>query len=55
MKEYKRRNPYKSKTHIGNYDAALKAYEQAAAIHPFMDGYDDIVSALKKLVKGTAL
>ena len=42
-------------THIGNYDAALKAYEQAAAIHPFMDGYDDIVSALKKLVKGTAL
>ena len=42
-------------THIGNYDAALKAYEQAAAIHPFMDGYDDIVSALKKMVKGTAL
>lgn len=42
-------------THTGNYDAALKAYEQAAEIHPFMDGYDDIVSALKKLVKGTAL
>ena len=42
-------------THIGNYDAALKAYEQAAAIHPFIDGYEDIVSALKKLVKGTAL
>ena len=42
-------------THVGNYDAALKAYEQAAAIHPFIDGYDGIVSALKKLVKGTAL
>ena len=42
-------------THIGNYEAALKAYENAAAIHPFMDGYEDIVSALKKLAKGTAL
>lgn len=42
-------------THIGNYEAALKAYEQAAAIHPFMEGHEDIVSALKKLVKGTAL
>ena len=42
-------------THIGNYEAALKAYEKAAAIHPFMDGYEDIVSALKKLAKGTAL
>ena len=42
-------------THIGNYEAALKAYEKAADIHPFMDGYEDIVSALKKLAKGTAL
>lgn len=42
-------------THTGNYAAALRAYEQAASIHPFMDGYDDIVSALRKLVQGTAL
>ena len=42
-------------THIGNHDAALKAYEKAAAIHPFMDGYEEIVGALKKLAKGTAL
>lgn len=42
-------------THTGNYAAALRAYEQAAAIHPFMEGYEDIVTALKKLVRGTAL
>lgn len=42
-------------THTGNYEAALKAYEQAAAIHPFMDGYDEIVTILKKRVQGTAL
>ena len=42
-------------THTGNYEAALSAYEKAASIHPFLDGYDEIISALKKLAKGTAL
>ena len=42
-------------THIGNYDAALKAYEKAAKIHPFLEGYEDMVGRLKKLAKGTPL
>lgn len=42
-------------THIGNYDAALKAYEKAAKIHPFLEGYEDMVSRLRKLAKGTPL
>ena len=42
-------------THIGDYDAALEAYEKAASIHPFLEGYDDIVGRLRKLAKGTPL
>ena len=39
-------------THLGNYAAALKAYEQAAALHPYLEGYEAITSALKKLIGG---
>jgi tetratricopeptide (TPR) repeat protein len=39
-------------THLGNYAAALKAYEQAAALHPYLEGYEEITTALKKLVAG---
>ena len=42
-------------THIGNFDAALKAYEKAATIHPFLEGYEDMVEKLRKLAKGTPL
>ena len=42
-------------THIGDYDAALKAYEKAASIHPFLEGYDKMVGTLKKLAQGTPL
>ena len=39
-------------THLGNYAAALKAYEQAAALHPYLEGYEQITNALKKLMVG---
>ena len=39
-------------THLGNYAAALKAYEQAAALHPYLEGYEEITNALKKLIVG---
>ena len=39
-------------THLGNYEAALKAYHQAAAIHPYLEGYKNIMSALTKLNRG---
>ena len=39
-------------THLGNYAAALKAYEQAAALHPYLEGYEEITNALKKLMVG---
>ena len=42
-------------THIGDYEAALKAYEKAATIHPFLDGYDDMMGRLRKLAQGTPL
>ena len=42
-------------THIGNYDAALKAYEKAAKIHPFLEGYENMVEKLRKLAQGTPL
>ena len=42
-------------THIGNYDAALRAYEKAAGIHPFLEGYEDMVRKLRKLARGTPL
>ena len=42
-------------THIGNYDAALKAYEKAARIHPFLEGYETMVGKLRKLAQGTPL
>ncbi len=41
--------------HIGNYDAALKAYEKAATIHPFLEGYEDMIDRLRKLAQGTPL
>ncbi len=40
---------------IGNYDAALDAYEKAVEIHPFLEGYKGIVDGLKKLIQGTAV
>ena len=42
-------------THIGNYDAALRAYEKAARIHPFLEGYENMVEKLRKLAQGTPL
>ncbi len=39
-------------THLGNYTAALKAYEQAATLHPYLEGYGDITAALEKLAAG---
>lgn len=42
-------------THLGNYDAALKAYEQAIALHPYLENYEEINTALKKLVAGEAI
>ena len=42
-------------TRIGNYNAALKAYEKAAKIHPFLEGYEIMVSKLKELAQGTPL
>ena len=39
-------------THLGNYAAALKAYEQAAALHPYLEGNEEITNALKKLMVG---
>ena len=42
-------------THLGNYAAALKAYEQAAALHPYLEGYEEITNALKKLIVGNPI
>ena len=42
-------------THLGNYDAALKAYEQANALHPYLENYEEITTALKKLLAGEAI
>jgi tetratricopeptide (TPR) repeat protein len=42
-------------THLGNYAAALKAYEQAAALHPYLEGYEEITTALKKLAAGSPI
>ena len=42
-------------THIGNFEAALKAYEKAAKIHPFLEGYENMVEKLRKLAQGTPL
>ena len=42
-------------THLGNYEAALKAYEQAIALHPYLENYEEITTALKKLVAGEAI
>ena len=42
-------------THLGNYAAALKAYEQAAALHPYLEGYEEITNALKKLMVGNPI
>ena len=42
-------------THLDNYAAALKAYEQAAALHPYLEGYEEITTALKKLAAGSPI
>ena len=42
-------------THLGNYEAALNAYEQAIALHPYLENYEEITTALKKLVVGEAI
>ena len=42
-------------THLGNYKAALNAYEQAIALHPYLENYEEITTALKKLVAGEAI
>lgn len=42
-------------THLGNYEAALQAYEQAIAVHPYLENYEEITTALKKLVTGEAI
>lgn len=38
--------------HFGNYEAALKAYQQAAEIHPYLEGYENIVTELTRLKRG---
>lgn len=42
-------------THLGNYEAALNAYEQAIALHPYLENYEEITTALKKLMAGEAI
>ena len=42
-------------THLGNYEAALNAYEQAIALHPYLENYEEITTALKELVAGEAI
>ena len=42
-------------THLGNYEAAFNAYEQAIALHPYLENYEEITTALKKLVAGEAI
>ena len=42
-------------THLGNYDAALKAYKEAARLHPFLEGYENMMEKLRKLAQGTPL
>ena len=42
-------------THLGNYEAALNAYEQAISLHPYLENYEEITTALKKLVAGEAI
>ena len=42
-------------THLGNYEAALNAYEQAIALYPYLENYEEITTALKKLVAGEAI
>ena len=41
--------------HLQNYEAALLAYEEAAAIHPHMGEVNDIIARLQDKVKGLAL
>ena len=41
--------------HLQNYEAALLAYEEAAAIHPHMGEVNDIITRLQEKVKGLAL
>ena len=42
-------------THLGNYEAALNAYEQAITLHPYLENYEEVTTALKKLVAGEAI
>lgn len=41
--------------HLQNYEAALLAYEEAAAIHPHMGEVNDIIVRLQDKVRGLAL
>lgn len=41
--------------HLGNYKAALNAYEAAHQLHPFLEGYDEITQSLRKSLGGLAL
>ena len=41
--------------HLQNYEAALLAYEEAAAIHPHMGEVNDIIARLQDKVRGLAL
>lgn len=38
--------------HFGNYEAALKAYQKAVEIHPYLEGYENIVTELTRLKRG---
>lgn len=38
--------------HFGNYEAALKAYQKASEFHPYLEGYENIVTALTRLKRG---
>jgi len=41
--------------HLGNFKAALSAYEAAHQLHPYLQGYDKITETLKKSLGGQAL
>lgn len=41
--------------HMGNFQAALDAYEQAVQLHPYLEGYDEITTNLRRSLGGVAL
>ena len=40
---------------MGNFQAALDAYEQAVQLHPYLEGYDEITTNLRRSLGGVAL